>query len=258
MNKERICAIVRDLLPSYLERLTEPESSVFISRHLTECEACRSVRRHLLHASSAREQEQAALVSCLRRAHRRRQLLFLLAALLLILLTGLCFLPLPRRVDMQVQAFCWRAGRAEEDGRPVEIILQGTYLDYLFRTDRYEGDLMIEGVAITQQPGAFAGCTLDDSGLMYYANEERLLEATGFLIASPGMNEFVIGLYERNADGVGSWSAGDGIVLTYPANHREEAVENTRSLLRLLRNRLANSTWEAGLTGPEAAPSSEG
>ena len=141
----------------------------------------------------------------------------------------------------------WQAGHPEAGAQPVTVTLQGHYLDYLFRTDRYEGDLKIEGVEITQREGAFAGCMLDQAGLLYYADEEALLEAVGFIAATPGMEEFVIGLYEDRGNGVGTWDSAEGVVLTSSAQNREQAVNMTRQILRILKNRLAGAAWEAGI-----------
>ena len=41
MNDKISCSVVRDLLPSYLEGLTEPETSQLIKNHLENCSDCR-------------------------------------------------------------------------------------------------------------------------------------------------------------------------------------------------------------------------
>lgn len=35
------CCVVRDLLPSYLEELTETETSAMVREHIEHCAACR-------------------------------------------------------------------------------------------------------------------------------------------------------------------------------------------------------------------------
>ena len=35
------CAVTRDLLPLYAEKMVEPETKELIEQHLTDCTACR-------------------------------------------------------------------------------------------------------------------------------------------------------------------------------------------------------------------------
>ena len=73
MNKETICAVVRDLLPSYLDELTEGATNRFIEQHLAECEACRAVKKSMQQIASPAEQAQAEFLERLRRARVRRK-----------------------------------------------------------------------------------------------------------------------------------------------------------------------------------------
>ena len=43
MKNDLACEVVRDLLPSYIDGLTSPETSALIEAHLRDCEACRAV-----------------------------------------------------------------------------------------------------------------------------------------------------------------------------------------------------------------------
>ncbi|MBQ7067342.1 MAG: zf-HC2 domain-containing protein [Lachnospiraceae bacterium] len=48
MKKNRTCAIVEDLLPSYLEELTNDTTKEMIEEHLKECKKCRAYKEELL------------------------------------------------------------------------------------------------------------------------------------------------------------------------------------------------------------------
>lgn len=48
MGKNRTCAIVEDLLPSYIEELTNDTTKEMIEEHIKECKACRTYKEHLL------------------------------------------------------------------------------------------------------------------------------------------------------------------------------------------------------------------
>ena len=43
MKENRDCKIVQDLLPNYIERLTNDETNLFIEEHLKECDECKSM-----------------------------------------------------------------------------------------------------------------------------------------------------------------------------------------------------------------------
>lgn len=43
MNKERICKIVQDLLPNYIDGLTNAETNLFIEKHIKECDYCKKI-----------------------------------------------------------------------------------------------------------------------------------------------------------------------------------------------------------------------
>ena len=47
MKNDLACEVARDLLPSYIDGLTSPETSALIEAHLGECEACREAHREM-------------------------------------------------------------------------------------------------------------------------------------------------------------------------------------------------------------------
>jgi predicted anti-sigma-YlaC factor YlaD len=84
----RICALIQDVLPFYLEGEVSPESRILIGEHLSECELCasflagaQSVHAHLRHENMLR----GRVVDDDRRAQQiistgRRQLMMLVLA----------------------------------------------------------------------------------------------------------------------------------------------------------------------------------
>ena len=255
MNKETICAVVRDLMPSYLDKITEGATNAFIEQHLTECEACRTVKRNMMKITSPAEQAQAEFLDRLRRARVRRVRRGWAAAIAVLVVLAFSFLPLPRSVDMRVEAIRWRSGHEELGAEPVGVVIRGTYYDYLFRDDTFLGDIMIDGVGITQRTEALTEVRFDQTGYLVYSDDQHMLNSMGFIVGSPGLGEFVIGLYDKESvDGVGhgSWQGSDGTVLTWPAQTREEAVENTKRILTEQKcTWLTRSVWEAGMTREE-------
>lgn len=47
------CCVVRDLLPSYLEELTETETSAMVREHIEHCAACRQLEEDTPPSSAA-------------------------------------------------------------------------------------------------------------------------------------------------------------------------------------------------------------
>ena len=44
MKNDLTCGVVRDLLPSYVEGLTAPETNEAVERHLSDCADCERLR----------------------------------------------------------------------------------------------------------------------------------------------------------------------------------------------------------------------
>lgn len=82
MSEQLDCCVVRDLLPSYIEGLTEPETAAQVAAHLEQCGACRGLEADLRTAIPVEPAPKRAL-KFLRKVKRTR----LLAALLTLVLT---------------------------------------------------------------------------------------------------------------------------------------------------------------------------
>ena len=85
MKTELPCAIVRDLLPSYVEGLTEEETAAAVKEHLNTCESCRS----RYEAMSSGENAPAASnkeVDYLKQVKKKNHLKILIAVVLAVVL----------------------------------------------------------------------------------------------------------------------------------------------------------------------------
>ncbi len=86
MEQNRLdCCVVRDLLPAYLEELTEPETSAQVAAHLEGCEDCKRLEADLRSQVPVEKVPKKAL-NFLKRVKRTR----LLAAALTLMLTLWC------------------------------------------------------------------------------------------------------------------------------------------------------------------------
>lgn len=84
MKNDLTCALVRDLLPSYVEGLTAEETNQAVEAHLASCPACAAIRDHL-RAPEPEPQEEAREVDYLRKVKRRGGKRVILAVLLTLL-----------------------------------------------------------------------------------------------------------------------------------------------------------------------------
>ena len=65
------CCVVRDLLPSYLEELTETETSAMVREHIEHCAACRQLEEDMRRQVPIEKAPQRAL-RFLKRVKRTR------------------------------------------------------------------------------------------------------------------------------------------------------------------------------------------
>ena len=84
MKNDLTCALVRDLLPSYVEGLTSEETNAAVEAHLASCPACAAVRDHLRDPEPG-PQEEAREVDYLKKVKRRGGKRVVLAVLLTLL-----------------------------------------------------------------------------------------------------------------------------------------------------------------------------
>ena len=73
------CCVVRDLLPSYLEELTEAETSAMVKNHIEHCEACRQLENDMRVQVPVEKAPQRAL-KFLKRVKRTRLMAEILSA----------------------------------------------------------------------------------------------------------------------------------------------------------------------------------
>ena len=91
MKNDLTCGVVRDLLPSYVEGLTSPESNTAVERHLSGCSDCAQLRTALAGAPEQAAPEDAKEVDYLKKVKRRgwRRVAAAVAVTVLVLTLGI-------------------------------------------------------------------------------------------------------------------------------------------------------------------------
>ena len=94
MKHDLPCAVVRDLMPSYIEGLTEPETTGAVTDHLAGCDACRSLCESMRAPQpvpdAAENAKEVDYLKAVRRKNRRRILLAALGTALVLIGALLC------------------------------------------------------------------------------------------------------------------------------------------------------------------------
>ena len=216
MESKRICAIVQDLLPAYIDKLTKQETTAFVDQHLTDCEQCRKVCRAMSGALPEEAVQAEGIVQRLKAARDRKLAICWAAAAAVLLLLAVCLLPLPRRISATHEGLLWRCGTPEET-QSTTVTVNGIYDDYLFRTDTFTGSVWVEDCP--EPHGALSITKLGKNpyGIWYETPQSRLNAFGSLFIRKDGSLMVII---EED----GHWDGATGRMLTPPASTREEAV----------------------------------
>jgi len=228
MDNKLDCSLTQDLLPSYIDGLTSSQTTAYVQKHLDKCEACQRLYDAMNNKKTPAELHAEQLVRAMVKARRRtRRIAWGILGVLLFAL-AVCFLPLTRSISVQYQALEWRCGDAAY-AVPRVVSIEGTYFDFLFRTDFFDGTFWVDGVPVTQQRLSRCHFNLSGMGTLRYITEDGMLEVYGNLLLRPDGSEFAVCVMED-----GHWDGQSGLMLTGPANVRQEAVQRTNILGEML------------------------
>ena len=109
MKNDLTCGVVRDLLPSYVEGLTSPESNTAVERHLSECPDCAQLRTALAGAPKQAAPEDAKEVDYLKKVKRRgwRRVAAAVAVTVLLFTAGVAAKLFVIGTPIQTQGMSW-------------------------------------------------------------------------------------------------------------------------------------------------------
>lgn len=227
MESRKICAIVQDLLPSYTDKMTKPETTAFVDAHLTDCEACRRICRAMAGEMPIAAVQAEAVVRQLKQKRRRKIVLAWGLVLLLAAAAAVCLLPWPRNISVVHEGYEWRISDASH-GVLRQVRVEGTCYDYLFKPDGFDGVVEIDGHPAATRFSAELGGG-EGQIAMQTITEDGMARVMGFMYMQPDGSEMLICLYEDNG-----WSGRDGLMLTAPASQREAAVRTANRLVEEL------------------------
>lgn len=91
MEKKEICNIIKDLLPSYIEKLTNEETNKFIESHISECEECQELLENMrkeieINAPKKEEKQFKYIKSYSKRLKLFRNILIIIALVFILII----------------------------------------------------------------------------------------------------------------------------------------------------------------------------
>ena len=109
MKNDLTCGVVRDLLPSYVEGLTSPESNTAVERHLSGCPDCAQLRTALAGAPEQAAPEDSKEVDYLKKVKRRgwRRVAAAVAVTVLLFAVGVAAKLFVIGTPIQTQGMSW-------------------------------------------------------------------------------------------------------------------------------------------------------
>lgn len=210
MKNDLTCALVRDLLPPYIEGLTEEETSRAVERHLGDCPACRA-RRDQMRADAEAPQAEEKELDYLRTINKKGRAIKIAAAILLILAVLLGSIALKLFVigePASAAGMAWSITEKENGTMCVDVAPTWSGVTYCRWNTRKDGD----SVYITARkilPSVFTRnyesenrTGFSTEGVQHVYLAERLIWSEGEVISSR-----VADLLAHKAEYVGDASA---------------------------------------------------
>lgn len=87
-NEKRDCKIVRDLLPNYIEKLTDEVTNEFIEEHILKCEECRKVLHDMNGEVEIEEFNQDEEIKYLKRLNTKVKMIIATISLIVIIIAS--------------------------------------------------------------------------------------------------------------------------------------------------------------------------
>lgn len=139
------CCVVRDLLPTYIEALTEPETTEQVSAHLEDCSACRKLEQELRSQLPQKPVPKKSL-QFLKRARNNRITSALFAILSAILIVVLWYCYLFRYPNTEVGRLAAVQNYVSCKDTPVQVVSYAEVGNSLFISFTVEDDLHSRGI----------------------------------------------------------------------------------------------------------------
>ena len=138
MKEKRDCKIVQDLLPNYIENLTNEESNAFVHGHLKECKECKRIlenmQKDLTTDTKENEKSKVNYIKKYNRKLKSLKVILLIILALFIIRTGrnmIIMVDLINKANEHISSNNYRRISTSYQGDTLSII------DYYFKDGKY-------------------------------------------------------------------------------------------------------------------------
>lgn len=212
MKNDLTCAVVRDLLPPYIEGLTEEETNAAVDAHLAVCRDCHS-RCEAMRADAqadAREEKEVDYLKQVKRQGKRRTARAVVLALVIVglILGGIALDLFVVGEEATTEGMSWSVGvesgrmnlrvfsawsgvaycRCEtvREGDTVYIRMNQVIPSYLYPTAEYRPAFSLQGVETVYLAGRIIW---QDGVTIFGGDEKRLEKKVDFVGDAPALGE---------------------------------------------------------------------
>lgn len=129
-NEKRDCKIVRDLLPNYIEKLTDEVTNEFIEEHISKCEECRKVLHDMNGEVEIEEFNQDEEIKYLKRLNTKVKMTIAIISLIVIIIASCVIIYINNRSKIQVNNYTFLKAEyvVEDKEKSIDGKLYGTLI----------------------------------------------------------------------------------------------------------------------------------
>ena len=144
MKEKRDCKIVQDLLPNYIEKLTDEETNLYIEEHLKGCDECKKMFENMQKDLKVDNPERDSReVKYFKKYSNKLKILKAMIVIILVIALG----------TMTYYYFCFRDAYLRAANQLVEIISEGMYPDTFYATIEEISDSGVYGIKTIKVKG---------------------------------------------------------------------------------------------------------
>lgn len=109
-NEKRDCKIVRDLLPNYIEKLTDEVTNEFIEEHISKCEECRRALHDMNGEVEVEEFNQDEEIKYLKRLNTKVKMTIAIVTLIVIIIASCVLIYIYNKNKIQINNYTFIRG----------------------------------------------------------------------------------------------------------------------------------------------------
>lgn len=137
MKEKRDCKIVQDLLPNYIEKLTNEETNMYIEEHLKECSKCKQIFKNMEQDLTVdKPAKESREVRYIKKYNKKLKILKLAVFFLLIIALGV----------MTKYYFTMKDAYFRASNIMVDMVKEGMYPDTFYATIEEISDPGVYGI----------------------------------------------------------------------------------------------------------------